>query len=637
MLKKVLFGLFCCFLAQGILAQDQIDTSILLKEVNINSYRFNQFTDGNKQQKIDSLLKASYFAASLAEALNGLTTLYLKSYGISGNTGISLRGTGSAHTAVLWNGINLQDPLNGLANLELISLQAIDNVNLQYGGSGALFGSGAIGGAVILQSQAKFETGLKAKLSSGFGSFNSYFGQTSVEWGGKNLATSWHFFYNQAQNDFPFENTQQFGHPKIRQSNAALKYFGTNQDNQFRLADNQKINTHLWVQKTERELPPNMTMLLSKQKQTDEAIRFTADYSLVKTRFDFMVRFAFLNSRLIFNDSLNGIFAEHFSRSFLTEAEFNFKIRINHLLNFGIHNRIDWAKSESFLKNHKLNTLAFLLNYKYVNANKTLKISGSIRHEWIDNKFIQPNPSLGLNYEITKNISLSSKVSRNYRKPTFNDLYWQDGFSRGNSGLLPETSWAEDLAFLYQGQLNKSSFKLSVTAFSIYVKNLIHWIPLEGIWTPLNQKEVWSRGIETDFSFQHPINAGNIKFDFHHVINPSTLKKVAENESEANLNKQLIYTPKHQLKAVFRYQNLHGCISAEQIFVGKRFTISDNSSELAPYHLTNIIIFRNFKMNVQHLGISFRLNNLFNQAYQSMENYALPGRNYQFNIQFKIN
>lgn len=637
MLKRKLFSLIFCLFAMVSIAQDSYDTSIMLAEISINSYRFEQFAEGSKRQNIDSTSKYNYQASTVAEALNSLSTLSLKSYGISGNTSISLRGTSSAHTAVLWNGISLQDPLNGGTNLELIPLQAIDEIVVQYGGSGALFGSGAIGGAIIMQSKAKFQTELKSEVNVGFGSFGNFFGQASIQKGGKKAAAALRFFYRQAENDFPFKNTQEYGHPETKQSNAAVEYYGLSQDSRFSLAKNQQINTHFWFQKSTRELPPNMTSLFSNQVQTDEALRFTSDYSLFGEKTDLMARVALLSSKLIFNDSLNGIFAEHRSQSALIETEVNYRLRANHLANIGIHERIDWGKSDNFAQLTSRNNLAVLLSYKIWNPRKTITVTSSIRQELIDKNWSQPTPSLGINYKLGELFQFSGKIARNYRQPTFNDLFWNGGFAQGNPDLLAESAWAQDLAARFYKINDGNSISISLSLFNTYIKNMILWIPIEGIWIPMNQKEVWSRGIETDFTYKKAWAGLKLKFDFHYSYNPSTIEKKAENETEAILNKQLVYSPKQQAKLLLSLNHHYGNLSIEQMLIGKRYTVADNSASLNPYALTNIVLSTKHQLKNQNIGISFRLNNLFNQDYQSMNNYALPGRNYQLSIHYNFN
>ncbi len=639
MLKRNLFGLGFYLLISVLYAQDAaFDTSVLLNEISINSYRFEQFADGNKRQEIDSLSQENHIANSLAEALNTLTMLSLKSYGISGNTSISLRGTSASQTAILWNGINLQDPLNGSANLELIPIMAVDKIEVQYGGSGALYGSGAIGGAILLQTKAQFKTGFKTKLNVGFGSFGSYFSQFGIQNGGQKMATSLKLFYRQAKNNFPFVNTQQFGHPATKQTNAAVEFFGLSQDSRFLLTENQQINTHFWFQQSSRELPPNMTSLISQQNQDDRSFRFSGDHLYSRAKIDVMTRLAFLNSKLNYTDSLAAIFAEHLSNSALLESELNYKLHSNQVFNIGVHERLDWGKSENYKQIEKRNKLAFLLSYKMWTLSKRLNLSTSIREELVDRKWSPPTPSLGISYQTTSSLKFSGRISRNFRQPNFNDLFWKGGFAQGNPNLLAETAWSQDLGVLYQYSKDKKKLDLSLSAFNISIKNMILWLPSDqGIWSPVNKKEVWSRGLESDLKFSQVSYRIHWQFDLHYSYNPSTLRKVAENESESILNKQLTYTPLHQAKALISLKHRLGSISLEQLYISKRFTTSDNSRWLKGYPLSNLIISTSFQKRKQNWGLSFRINNLFDQAYQSMLNYALPGRNYQINIHYKLN
>ncbi|MBN2236801.1 MAG: TonB-dependent receptor plug domain-containing protein, partial [Bacteroidales bacterium] len=402
-----------------LVAQDAIaDTIILLNEISINTFRFEQFAEGSKQQSIDSAAKQSYGSGTVAEALSGFTTLYLKSYGISGNTGISLRGTTSSQTAILWNGINLQDPLNGASNLELMPLNAVDEINVQFGGSGALYGSGAIGGAILLQSKAILNSGIKGSASIGIGSFGLRFVNGSFHFGKEKIASALRIFYREAENDFPFVNTQQFGHPEIKQTNAAFQTQGISQDNTLKIAKHQLLSTHFWVQKTERELPPSMTTLQSSQMQSDESIRFSADHSYTTSKWTWMSKMAFLSAKLNYNDSTNRIYAEHRSQSTILESEFAYRLNTNHLVNIGAHNRTDWGFSENFGETNHRNTFAILLSYKYANSAKTLNLAASIRQEIIDSKMVIPTPSLGWNYNLNTQIRIDGKFSRNYRQPT---------------------------------------------------------------------------------------------------------------------------------------------------------------------------------------------------------------------------
>lgn len=636
MLKRKLFGLFFGLLALNAAAQDAVDTTIMLHEISINSYRFAQFSDGNKQQKIDSVTQRNHQTSTLSEVLSSATTIYLKSYGVSGNTSISLRGATASQTAVLWNGINIQDPLNGGTSLELIPLAAINKIQLQFGGSGALFGSGAIGGAIILESQVPYETGFKADILAGIGSFNNYFGQVSVQQGNKNAAASLHFYYRQGENDFPYTNTALYGHPQMRQTNAALKYTGISQDSRFKTGKNQQLNTHLWIQKSFRELPPNMSNLVSRQSQEDELLRFSSDWSLQKVRTDWMIRLGALHSKLQYTDSISAIYATHKSNSALIESEVNYAIRSGHKLNFGIHERMDWGISENYAQTQQRNSLAFLLSYRHQSVSKKLAYSVSIRQEHTNKKWSPPTPAFGADLFLGKHFRLNGKVSYNYRQPTFNDLFWEDGYAHGNPDLKPESAWAQDLSISYFTKTEKQKLNFSITAFNAYTRDLILWIPIENIWTPTNQKEVWARGLEADFSYSLKRYLHRFSTQIHYSYTPSTIAKVAESESTASLYKQLIYTPLHQARGQIGMELKWMHFFMEQVFVGRRYTTTDNRKWLNEYGLTNLIFEKSITLKKHIWSLRFSANNLFNQSYQSMENYAMPGRNYQLTIHYNF-
>jgi len=68
----------------------------------------------------------------------------------------AIRGASAGHTVVVWNGLALQSPMLGLLDLSMLPSGLVDEVSIQYGGQSTLWGSGAIGGVIHLNNQAKF-------------------------------------------------------------------------------------------------------------------------------------------------------------------------------------------------------------------------------------------------------------------------------------------------------------------------------------------------------------------------------------------------------------------------------------------------------------------------------------------------
>ena len=70
-------------------------------------------------------------------------------------SGISMRGSSPQQVAVRWNGININSFSLGQADFSILPAVAFDEVKVHAGGGSALFGSGAIGGSVLLSSSGQ--------------------------------------------------------------------------------------------------------------------------------------------------------------------------------------------------------------------------------------------------------------------------------------------------------------------------------------------------------------------------------------------------------------------------------------------------------------------------------------------------
>jgi vitamin B12 transporter len=68
--------------------------------------------------------------------------------GIGGTSGTFLRGTATAQSLVLVDGVRVADLNNGIASLDQFMLDEIDRVEIVRGSVGSLYGSGAIGGVI---------------------------------------------------------------------------------------------------------------------------------------------------------------------------------------------------------------------------------------------------------------------------------------------------------------------------------------------------------------------------------------------------------------------------------------------------------------------------------------------------------
>ncbi|MEM7037865.1 MAG: TonB-dependent receptor plug domain-containing protein, partial [Bacteroidota bacterium] len=147
---------------------------------------------------------------NLAQGMRDITSLYLKSNGGNGFTIPSIRGMGAGHTQYFWNGVPITSPTLGVSDVSMFNMIGVERVDILYGGSSLLNGSGGLGGSIEVV-QHKYYTNRKGwdhSLNLLGGSFGRIGGGFSGKYTSKNVGSWTAVQYQEAQNDYPFVNTQ---------------------------------------------------------------------------------------------------------------------------------------------------------------------------------------------------------------------------------------------------------------------------------------------------------------------------------------------------------------------------------------------------------------------------------------------
>ena len=92
--------------------------------------------------------------------------------GLASQVSLFLRGSNSNHTLVLVDGVRINDPLSGLAELSLLAVDAIERIELARGPQGASQGSAAVGGVIHIHTRRAARQGLS--LLGEAGRYQSY-------------------------------------------------------------------------------------------------------------------------------------------------------------------------------------------------------------------------------------------------------------------------------------------------------------------------------------------------------------------------------------------------------------------------------------------------------------------------------
>jgi len=587
-----------------------------------------------KTQSFDSLTLARSSSRSLSEFLAEQSTIYIKSYGGGNIATTSFRGGNANHTALLWNGLNIQNAMLGQTDLSIIPVLFFDNLSLEYGGGSALWGSGAIGGSIRLDNKLAFEAGTRTKLQMGLGSFDTRKIAASVSLSDKRIASSTRLYYTRSKNDYAYRDTTDKEHPDKRMPHADYTSAGLMQELSFRLTRRQTLNVRAWYTKTDRNLP-SYTSLISKRSQYDETLKLNADWSLWYRGITSTVRLAGFRDKLNYTDSLSNIFSRSAINTFIAESDNVYGYRRHSFGLGGNYTRYQSAMPVEVIRNgsamdsiirHEQVKFALFALYKISLLGSRLTYDIAVRKEFTNQTEIPFTGNTGIHYQVLPWLGLKLSANKAYRQPTLNDLYWPQG---GNPDLKPEESYEVDGGLSLRKTKKHFSFFFEGTYFNRHTTNWIIWLPTASAYfSPRNVAHVYSRGTESRTELVYKQKDLYLKLGVTTAYVLSTNEE-GTNENDNAIGRQLIYTPRYTGQAAFTCTYQSVTLLLTQSYTGYRFMSTDNTSWLHPYYLANAKLSYSYAFSKVLVEFFAGINNMFNKDYMAVANRPMPLRNYE--------
>lgn len=609
---------------------DPIDT-LNIEGVVVNS-KLRRYSSSLSLKIIPTIELRSNKQLLLSDMLSSLSNVVVSSYGPGGISTASLRGLGSYHTAILWNGINLQSPMNGGVNLSNIPISFIDQVAIQQGGNGALFGSGAIGGVIHLDNSLELGKGYTAEIYQTYGSFNSIFSGVNSSFSGTKFATSTKLFYSEADNDFRFHNISKIGSPYENQVNANSSKIGLMQNFVFQATNNNKLSSSVWLQNSFNRYPPMMTSYTNKEKEHTDFIRGVVQWQSSHEMVDFNVTGSYFNDRQKYRNPGTGEASNHTSNTGNFESEAIIKFADEQRIETGINVCYEQVTSTNYSTNKDRYRPAASVTYKYSDLEGTYDFFAGLREEMVETEANPITWSIGSRVNFLNRFNLRGNISRNYRIPAMNDLFWLNGW--GNPNLKPEQGYGEELGIDYLQIKETSSFVTKLSVFSNNVNNWIIWLPSGSVWSPQNYKKVWARGIDLSASYTHNLKDWSLSVDAMGTRTISTNEKSATEQEEG---KQLPYIPRIKASGSLSVQYKTFRIKYSHSYTGKRYTSADNTKQIDPFSLATISLEKSFEQSLYTIKTFIRIDNIWNEEYQIMSYYPMPLRSYQIGVSIQFN
>jgi vitamin B12 transporter len=619
------------------------DTLRYISEVKIIHARYSYFSEDKKITRLDSSDILHNGSSNLGEILSSLTSVNIPLYGSSGSLAtISLRGSGTNHTSVVWNGFPINSITTGSVDLSLIPGDFFEEIFIAHGASGSVYGSGTFGGSVVIKNTPNWSRKYNVELAGEYGSFGYKNYKIRALLGNSGIQYKIHGFYNTSVYDFPFRDTEKFGQPQLTLFHNSLKNTGIIQNCYIKLGKNNNIDLGIWYQVKRKEIPEIMGSYgQSNQVQQDSTFKSYVRWSKLFRQSSLEIKTAYLSDYLRYTDKnkKSDLYYSIDSRmnSGMILGDINYRYYINHYftLDIGGINSFYYVKTNNYTGKETENHTDIFTGVKFKHSG----IATNFTLRKIFTKYEDPGLlySLGFNYQIiNRRLFLRANLSNKFRTPSFNEKYWNPG---GNPDLQPEKGWGGDLGIgcsVFGQKPGKPRLKLDLNFYTNKIKNWIQWIPESEFWYPENRKLVWVRGLETELDFAHQLGPCKIHLKSSYSFTKSTNEEIENNKNF--IGNQLRYIPEHSANGSLIIGYKIYTIAWHYRFTGLRYTTEDNNRafKMDPYNVSDLILSVTLGKKMAKSSIQLKVKNLFNEEYQVVKSYAMPGRAFYLSLKFGV-
>lgn len=606
--KQLLLILSLLCFSLGTAQQDSI---IALDEVILSDAKLKHFSKGLKVEVLtDSTLNRN--GSTLTNLLQFNSNIYFKENGYGMVSSASFRGTNASQTAVIWNGININSQLTGQTDFNTIIPQNYNSVSIRSGGGSVQYGSGAIGGSILLNDSFSFQEHYYNTLQLGYGSFNTNRIDYRTAYGSSKVSLNFGVNYNASENDYKYLGTDR------KNENGAFNTLNINASLGYLISTSQLLKFYHTAFFGDRNFSGTLTAP-SNDNYRDVNARSLVEWSHFNETKVQRLKFAHLYER----------YRYYFNRE---RPEFSFGRTNSYILNYdakyelgsitlnGIGELSTIVAEGSSIENATRNQATGTFMFSHEVTNK-FNYGLNIRQELVTDYQSPLLLSFDSKYQVSKSYDINLNASKNYRIPTFNDLYWSGAGAIGNKDLIPETSKQAELGQNISGK----KYKLNLTAFYIASENLIQWRPdNSGVFSPRNVKEAEQYGAELELELQQTWGKHQLRLKNGYAYTKSLDK---ENKN------QLIYVPEHQFTSNLAYQIKSWDFYYQWLYNGPVFITTDNSEKLPGYHVSNIGLEHNFLLSKKiDCALGLKVNNIFNENYQNVAYRPMPNRNFNLQI-----
>ena len=629
---------------------------------------------GTQQTKFDSLVLKESVALSMADILTFNSSIFVKSYGRATLSTVAFRGTSASHTQVTWNGMRINNPMLGMTDFSMIPSYFIDDASLLHGTSSVNETGGGMGGAVKLSTRPTECDGFGVQYIQGVGSFRTFDEFLRLTYGNDHWQVSTRAVLSTSPNDFEYRNHDKkeniydedmniIGqyYPTERNRSGSFRDFHLLQEAYYNTGRGNRFGLNGWYINSNRELPMLTTDYGDAtdfdNRQKEETFRSILSWDNLGEQWKVATKAGYIHTWMAYDykrDVGNGTMA-HMTRSrskidtFYGQAEGEYYIGNEWLFtaNLAAHQHIVQSEDKNIIRQDGNKAivgyrkgraeLSGVLSAKWRPTDR-FGISATLREEMYGTEWTPLTPALFVDGVLSRrgNITAKASLSRNYRFPTLNDLYFLPG---GNPDLKKESGWTYDAGVSFAvGKEGSYSLTGSASWFESYIHDWILWLPtVKGFFSPKNIKDVHAYGVEAKANLSVALTPDwHLALDGSYSWTPSINEGEPMSEADRSVGKQLPYIPRHSANLTGRISWSSWSFLYKWCYYSERFTMSSNdltlTGKLPEYFMSNITLEKALSFSWADLSLKGTINNLFDEEYLSVLSRPMPGINFEFFI-----
>ncbi|MDR3193983.1 MAG: TonB-dependent receptor [Tannerella sp.] len=671
---------------RGLSAQSPLDSVQLIQEVVVtaNGSRYREIIPAQKLsgEKLEAL--GSF---SVADAIRYFSGVQIKDYGgVGGLKTVDIRSMGTNHMGVFYDGIQLGNAQNGQIDLGKFSLDNIEEISLYNGQKSDIFQSakdfGSAGVIYLRTRRPRFAAGKNTNLKTFFRTGSFDLANPSFLWEQKlsdRVSSSLNVEYIYSSGKYPFRYRRVFPGGTVAWDTTAVRQNGDIHSTRLEgglngFTDRGKWNVKGYFYDSEKGIPGAIVNNVWKrsQRQWDRNFFVQGGFQEQLSRdCEVLANLKYASDRMRYlNPDTSLMYIDNTFRQQELYASVAGKYTIRPQWDVSLSTDYQWntlsATLQDFVypeRNTLLVALATAFEWRRLRAQASLlgthvfenvtrirPVEGNLlpgaqtgtpdfRREYTPAFFLSWRPFQPHNFH------LRTFYKRIFRMPSFNDLYYTDV---GNVSLRPEFTTQYNLGCQYVKEYEPSSpvrrLDVKVDAYYNEVTDKIVAIPKgngQYRWMMMNLGYVEIRGVDVSgqISWQLPqdirLHTG-LTYTFQRA---QDFSDPTDRDPEAGTyGGQIAYIPRHNASAIVSAQWKSWDMNYSFIYVGERYHHSSNIRENheQPWYTHDLTLGKEWHVHAMKFKLSAEVNNLFNQQYDVVLNYPMPGRNCKLILKMEL-